>query len=157
MILFGRSRIGHDVLKAFDKLKNDQNIKPLVIDYNPQTIEDLSRDGYYCKYGDVGDVELFQEINMKNVKIIVTTIPDLETNLLLIEEVRKHNKKAVIIVISHQIDDALDLYRAGATYVPLPHLLSGKHVATMIKRHGLKVDGFSKVGQKHEQDLKRRV
>ena len=38
----------------------------------------------------------------------------------------------MIIVTANQIDDALELYRAGADYVVLPHFLGGEHVSLLL-------------------------
>ena len=101
-ILFGYNRIGHDILQSFKKLKK----KFLVVDYNPETILELSKKGIECRYGDVDDDEFLSELNLTETKMIVSTIPDFEANLLLIHKIRESNKKTIIIVISHDIEEA---------------------------------------------------
>ena len=110
--------------------------KFLVVDYNPETIMGLAKEGNDCKYGDAGDLELLNELNLSKAKMIYSTIPDFDTNLLLINKIKECNKKAIIIVVSHQIDEAIELYDKGATYVIMPHFLGGHHASTLIEKHG---------------------
>jgi Kef-type K+ transport system membrane component KefB len=110
VILFGCDRIGFDILNSFEKMRT----KCLVIDHNPEVILNLAKRGVDCKYGDADDIELLNELNFDRSKMIVSTIPDLDTNLLMINKIREENE-------------------CGATYVLMPHFLSGHHVATMIR------------------------
>ncbi len=152
VILFGYNRIGYDILESFKKIKK----KFLVVDYNPETIINLAKEGFDCKYGDANDSELLNEINFSNIKMVVSTIHNLDTNLLLINKIRESNKRAIITVVSHQIDEAMKLYDSGATYVLMPHFLGGHHVSTMIEEHGLRLNKFLKEKIAHIEHLKKR-
>ena len=148
--MFGYNRIGYDLLQSFKKLKN----RYLVIDYNPETILELSKKKIECRYGDVDDEEFLNELNLAETKMIVSTIPEFETNLLLINKIRQINKKAIIMVISHNIDEANELYSQGATYVIMPHFLGGSHASKMIDEYKLDADKFLKEKEKHLKYLK---
>ncbi len=138
IILFGYNRIGFDVLQSLKKIKT----KFLVIDYDPETITKLSKEGYDCRYGDANDSELLNEINFHKAKMVISTIPLFDTNLLIIKKVIEANKNAIIAVVSHQINEAERLYGEGATYVIMPHFLGGKHFSTMIEKNKLSIDYF---------------
>ncbi|MFH1433109.1 MAG: cation:proton antiporter [archaeon] len=140
IILVGYNRIGFDILESLKKIK----MKFLIIDHNPEVITRLSKEGYDCRYGDAENYELLNEINFSNAKMIISTIPLIDTNLLLINKVKEENKKAIIAVVSHQIDDAVRLYERGATYVLMPHFLGGKHFSMMIEENKLDVNKFLK-------------
>jgi len=150
VVLFGYNRIGYDLLESFKKLKK----KVLVIDYNPETIIELSNKGIDCRYGDVDDDEFLRELNLVKTKMVVSTIPEFETNLLLIDRVKQMNKEAIIIVISHNIEEANSLYKKGATYVIMPHFLGGSHVSMMINKNGLNLNKFLDEKKKHIKQLK---
>jgi len=151
-ILFGYNRMGYDILKSFKKLKK----KFLIVDYNPETILELSKKGIECRYGDVDDDEFLNELNLTKTKMIVSTIPEFETNLLLIHKIRQTNKKAIIMVVSHNIEEANILYDKGATYVIMPHFLGGSQVSRMIHKHGLNINKFLDEKKKHLKQLKTR-
>ncbi|MBU1854451.1 MAG: NAD-binding protein, partial [Nanoarchaeota archaeon] len=61
--------------------------------------------------------EFLNELNFSKVKMAISTITEFETNMLLIEKIKEQNKNAIIMVISHNIEEANQLYKAGATYV----------------------------------------
>ena len=88
--------------------------------------------------------------------MVVSTIPNFNTNSLLISNVRRKNKKAIIIVVSHDIEKAIDLYKKGATYVIMPHFLGGTHTSAMIKGFGFDSRKFLKKKTEHAEHLKKR-
>ncbi|MCK5107744.1 MAG: NAD-binding protein, partial [Nanoarchaeota archaeon] len=152
IILVGYNRIGLDILESLKKIKK----KFLIIDYNPETITNLSKEGYDCRYGDAEDLEFLNEINFSKAKMVISTITLVDTNLLLINKIKEENKKAIIAVVSHQIDDAIRLYDSGATYVLMPHFLGGRHFSTMIEENKLDMDKFLKEKISHMEHLKYR-
>ena len=54
--------------------------------------------------------------------------------MLLINSARKENKKIIIFVTANQIQEALELYDAGADYVIMPHFLGGNYISVMIEK-----------------------
>ncbi|MBS3150930.1 cation:proton antiporter [Candidatus Woesearchaeota archaeon] len=152
VILFGYNRIGFDFVNSFKKLRK----KFLVVDYNPEVISNLLKEKIECEYGDVEDIEFLEQLNLKDAKMCISTIPDFETNTLLIGAIRKVNKKAVIMCVSHHIDDAYKLYSKGANYVIMPHFLGGKYASMMIDRYGFNLERFDEEKKKHINHLKKR-
>ncbi|MBD3252558.1 sodium:proton exchanger [Candidatus Pacearchaeota archaeon] len=150
LILFGYNRIGHDILKAFKKLKK----KFLVVDYNPETILELSKKNINCRYGDVDEDEFLNELDFSKTKMVISTIPEFETNSLLINKAREINKDAIIIVMSHDIEEANQLYKSGATYVIMPHFLGGSHASKMIHEYELDLKKFLKEKENHMKYLR---
>lgn len=152
ILLFGYNRIGYDILQSLMKIKR----KFLIIDYDPQTIAHLAREGYDCRYGDADDPELLESLDFKAAKMVISTIPETETNLLLINKAKEENPSAIIAVVAHQIDDATMLYDAGATYVIMPHFLGGRHFSTMIEENELSMDHFLQEKIAHLEHIKAR-
>ncbi|USN45710.1 MAG: cation:proton antiporter [Candidatus Woesearchaeota archaeon] len=152
IILVGYNRIGFDILESLKKIKK----KFLIIDYDPEVITKLFKEGYDCRYGDAEDSEFLNEVNFSKAKMVVSTIPLIDTNMLLINKVKEDNKKAIIAVVSHQIDDAVRLYDEGATYVLMPHFLGGKHFSTMIEKNKTDINKFIKEKMVHLEHLNRR-
>ena len=152
IILFGYDRVGCDLLKSFKKLKK----KILIVDYNPETILELNKKKIECRYGDVADEEFLSELNLSKTKIIVSTIPELETNLLLINSTRQTNKKTIIITTAHNDEEAREIYKSGATYVIMPHFLGGSYASKMIDKYKLDINKFIKEKKKHIKHLKKK-
>jgi len=152
-ILFGYNRIGFGILSALKRIKK----KYLVVDFNPDTISDLSKLRIPCLYGDVDDLELLDELPLDKIQLAVSTIPDFETNLLLVENIRVINPDVIIIVRAHQIKDALELYKKGANYVLTPHFLGGEYVSKMIGNLKTSEKGYKQEKEKHIKALTERI
>lgn len=152
ILLFGYNRMGRHFLGSFKSLKK----RFLIIDFNPETVLGLTKKGYECKYGDAADAELLEEVNISNAKMIISTIPNANINALLITKAKEKNKNNIVIVVAQQVEDALDLYDIGATYVVLPHIISGDHASTIIKKHKFNMKSFVKERLLHLKDLRKR-
>jgi len=148
-ILFGYNRIGFSILNSLKKLKKNY----LVVDFNPDTVIDLNKFHIPALYGDAFDLELLEDLPLDKTRLIISTIPDLETNSLLLEAVREINKKSIVILRAHSIEEALELYKKGANYVLTPHFLGGEYVSNMISHFGLDRKDYGIERAKHVKML----
>ena len=145
LILFGYKNGGHQYLRTFRSLKK----KFVVVDYDPEVIEDLHRANVDYLYGDATDPELLAEIHMDGAKLVVNTISDHTINVSLIKYVRKRNKDAVIVLYANSYNEAAELYQLGATYVMLPHFIGSERLNTFISSHGISKQSFENYREKH--------
>ncbi len=152
ILLFGYNRIGFDLVESFKKLKK----KFFIVDYNPEIVNKLTKQRVPCLYGDADDNELLDELNLGTFKMIVSTVPDFETNILLIEKIRVLNKKSIVMVVSHDIQEAKELYVQGATYVIMSHFLGGSYTSLLISKYGFHLNKFLKEKKKHMARLVQR-
>ncbi|PIR97641.1 MAG: sodium:proton exchanger [Candidatus Doudnabacteria bacterium CG10_big_fil_rev_8_21_14_0_10_41_10] len=129
VMLFGMNRMGYDFLKLFKKQKKDF----MIIDHNPEVIDNLTRKYIPHKYGDAGDVEFLRLLDFKKLKQAISTIPDVKINELIIRELRNARTGALVVVTASNIKDALDLYKFGADYVIVPRVLAGNNAAKLIE------------------------
>lgn len=125
VVIFGCHRMGSIFLEALKKLHKSL----LVVDFNPEVIDNLMKKKVSCLYGDLMNVEILDRLDLDNVKLIISTIPREEDNEFLIEHVKSRNPNVKIFVTSNHTQQALDLYEAGADYVILPHVIGGKKVS----------------------------
>ena len=149
LILFGFDRAGNDFVSAFKKL--DKSF--IVIDFNPESITKLEESGIPYRYGDAEDVEFLEELSLNKAKLIVSTIPDAKTNLLLTKFVHEVNPKAILIILTYDKKEAKKLYDAGATYIVVPHYLGAAHITNIINKLGLDLSGFKEEREKHYRHL----
>jgi len=152
VILFGCNRMGSDFLELFKELGK----KFLVIDFDPEKIKELEEAKVSCRYGDADDNEFLEELNLAKTKMVISTIPDFETNDFLIAKVKADNPEALLIVLSHDVDEAIGLYEAGATYVITPHFLGGKYASMLISKFGFDLSKFLSEKEKHIKDLEKK-
>lgn len=152
VILVGYDRIGYNILRTLHKKKKDV----LIIDFNPEIVRSLVQEGLHCIYGDVSDTEILERLNIKEAEMIISTVPDIHDNLLVLQHAKKHNTKAVIFVTASKVDDALELYSHGADYVILPHFLGGHHVSVMLEEESLDLDTMLRKKLEHIKELEHR-
>jgi Kef-type K+ transport system membrane component KefB len=145
LILFGYKKGGHEFIKTFKNLK-----KPfVVVDYNPDVIEFLTRQRIECLYGDATDRELLAELHMAKAQLVVSTITDQPTNMLLLKYVIHHNEDAVFICHAEDYNQAAELYSHGAAYVMLPHFTGSERMSMFIDRNGLNKESFAQHRKRH--------
>lgn len=153
IILCGHNRIGYSILRRLKKEKK----RVLVVDYNPEVIKEMVRKKVSCIYGDVGDLEIIERLNFKEARLLISTVPDINANKLIIRKAKEANSKIVIFVTSNHIGDALNFYNTGADYVIMPHFLGGDHVSLMIEQTSDDLHSIIKNKMSHIKELKRRM
>jgi voltage-gated potassium channel Kch len=145
LILIGYRYGGRQYLKTFRSLKK----RFVVIDYDPEVIEELQHANINYLYGDVTDPELLEEINLDSTQMIVNTIGDHDVNISLVKHVRRHNDHAVIVCYSENYTEAAELYKLGVSYVMLPHFIGSERLNSFIATHGVNRESFDKYREKH--------
>ncbi len=126
IILIGANRIGRGIMDYIDKKKL------LVIDFDPVVTDFLKRNEIDRIFADIKDPHLFEELNLEKTKLIVSTSPQLEDNLTLVQRVKDIDKKIKVFARAECEKEAMVLYDQGVDYVLLPHLLSGKYLGNII-------------------------
>lgn len=149
IVVFGYDKIGFSLMGLFKKLKK----KFLIIDFNPEIIKYLKSIRANCMYGDADDTNFLDELKLSNKKMIVSTIPIYETNLLILKKVREYSEKTVVILVSNSIADSLKLYDEGASYVIIPRFLGGEHASNIIEKNEYDLEKFAKDKLTHIESL----
>lgn len=152
MLIFGYDRVGYDFVHAAQKLGTQY----AVVDFNPVSIKKMQAADIPFRFGDAEDVEFLQEIGLPQARIVVSTIPDFKVNKMLVSYYRRFNSEGIILVISHDIKEAKELYLQGATYVVMPHYLGAHHASNMIADFAFDMEKFDKERNKHLHSIAKR-
>lgn len=128
IVLIGAAQMGQSILHAL----KDSEEEVLVVDFDPDIVAKFKEKGESIFFGDISDAEIQERAGLSRAKIVISTVPDVEDNLILLQAIQHVNKKAKVIVIAFEVEDAKDLYSAGADYVIMPHLVGGHHLAKML-------------------------
>ncbi|MGE5298062.1 MAG: cation:proton antiporter [Acidobacteriaceae bacterium] len=104
----------------------------MVVDFDPEMTKKLEKLGYDYIFGDIADEEVFSQITTTKTKLVISTSPDLEDNLMLISYLNKLKRRPALVVRAETERDALLFYDAGADYVLVPHLSSGHHLGKLL-------------------------
>lgn len=131
VIVVGAHRIGGAIVKYLKR----EGIPFLVLDFNPEVIQTLISEKINAFYGDIGDSEILEFLNLGECKLIISTAQNLDDNLMLLSEVKRRKVNAVVIARSVAASDARKLYEAGASYVILPEIVSGDYITQILKNH----------------------
>ncbi len=153
VVLFGYHKGGHEFVETFRKLK----LKYIVIDYDPNIINHLEEQGIRHSYGDVTDEEFLEEINVKNSKLVVSALDDMKTNLEILSYLRRYNKNISFICHALSYEDAVKLYKEGASYVSLPHYIGSEKISNFIKKNGISHRALTSYRDKHLSSIGRKA
>jgi len=153
IVLVGCHLMGSQIAETLSSLKK----KFLVVDFDPDVICNLNNRKIPCIYGDIEDLDVIEKVELSKASMVISTVPNLRDNLLVIHRAKKLNPKIKVIVATDEAKEAFDLYKAGADYVILPYILGGEHSSLIIQKIE-KGEGYLKsLRESHIKDLKRRV
>ncbi len=153
IIIFGCHRMGSIFLKCLEKIGK----KVIVVDYNPEIIEELIKKKKDCLYGDIMNLEVLKLCGIKYAKLVISTVKDEERTIFLLDYVKKYNKKAKVIVTARYIKEALQYYGKGADYVIVPHILTAEKISDFLRYivKKRKYNNIKKIRKMHIRHLMR--
>ncbi len=153
IVAIGGHRVGGEMVKFFKKEK----IPYVVLDFNPLHIGQLLKEGINAIYGDVADPEVMDAVNLAEAKMVISTVQDLEDNLLLIEELKSRKINVPIIVRAATTTEAEALYKAGADLVLIPAVITGDLLTEIMKDHLNDKDYFRERARIEQDKLERKT
>jgi Kef-type K+ transport system membrane component KefB len=128
IILFGFHRAGRVLLDTIKKMKKSY----IIVDFDPQTVRQLSEVGEPNLYGDAGDEVFLEEIKADKASLVISTIPDVVISSSLLSFLKSRKYKGTVIVSVHTQVEADVCYKLGATYVIVPTVLSGRKFSEIL-------------------------
>lgn len=149
LVLIGYSEGGYSYVETFRKMKKDY----VVIDFDPDVIETLEHKHIHHLYGDATDTELLEEIGLHKSELVISTLHDLNSDLLIASYVNHSGPDSIFICHATTLEHAQDLYDAGATYVLLPHFIGNEHINQFLGNHGINKTAFKAYRDKHLKGL----
>ena len=145
----GYHRIGRKVCEALQ----DMHVAFAAVDFDPSAMKALRRQKIPSFFGDIADIEFVQDLPLANSKLLIMTLPSTDDQISLINHIRKSKGTTLIVANAAQYADMEILYRAGADYVMMPHLLGGNWIADVLKTRAWTPETFFdlKVDQKRQE------
>jgi Kef-type K+ transport system membrane component KefB len=145
IVIFGFNRMAGslaDVIKSKDK-------KFIVIDNDPSRLDYADKLGATTAFGDLKDETLINDLKLQDSDLIISTVPDMTANLVLLQYVKDNNIDVPVIVNAFHDVDAIELYKEGASFVIHPYLL----VSGFLHRVVTNKDTEASLGRAAEKDL----
>jgi Kef-type K+ transport system membrane component KefB len=131
IIIIGGHRVGGPIIKYLQ----GSTISFVVMDFNPSVVQDLVAQGVNAIYGDIGDPEIFDYLQVERAKLIICTALDLADNELLLHYAKEKNPAVKVVLRAADIDHAKLLKQLGADYVILPEKVSGDYIVAQLKHY----------------------
>jgi len=124
IILIGLGRFGRHVAEMLDE---HSEISYLGIDFDPTIVKSWQEMGKNIIYGDIEDPELLERLPVRNVKCIISTIPDADHSRHLIRTLRKSRYKGRIFLTAQGEKDYELLNTCGADQVLIPQQMAAEY------------------------------
>ncbi len=148
IIIFGLHRMSEKIISGLTGKKK----KFIVVDHNPEKIKNLAERNINCICSDMTNLEVYEQLNIPEAKIIISTVHNTAANMALIKKVKHENKKTIIMVASNSEEEAIRLYEEGADFVIIPLILGGEKVLNYLEH--LKPKEIVKWGKKYWDEIK---
>jgi Kef-type K+ transport system membrane component KefB/voltage-gated potassium channel Kch len=129
----------------------------LVIDHDPDVIDELAHLKRSFIYGEATNVEILDEVNFGQAKFISSALDDLEVNKFLLEYLANKQSRAVFIARAQSAAEAQRLYDLGASYVVVTHFIGSEKLNNFIARNGTSKKAFQTYREKHIKELEKSV
>jgi hypothetical protein len=149
ILLVGAHKMGGMFLRSLKKVGKQL----LVVDFNPEIVENLRKQKIDAMYGDIANREVLRHINFEKTKVIISTVHQLSDNLVLLKHLQDTKSKALTFLAAKTMSDALSLYDSGADYVIIPDIMSGEQVAQLLDKHMHDLKSLKKVKRQHLKHL----
>ena len=103
IVLIGSHRMGGAIVDVFSKDQEEKQ-KLLIVDFNPDLIDTLKRDGFNVLFGDIADIEVLDKIYSTNPKVIISTVPSFEENMILCKYFEDKSIDKIILTAHEDAD-----------------------------------------------------
>ncbi len=129
-IVCGYGRVGMQVCKEFSARK----IPLVVIEKNPEGVEQLVKEGILVIQGDATDDEVLLAAGIQRSKALISTIASESENVFIALSARELNPEIFITARAESRSAEKKLLRAGANRVVSPHEMGGIRMALVTLR-----------------------
>jgi len=124
VIVFGLGRTGRLVLEHYHEL----GIRALGVDYDPEAVAAMHAKGIPALFGTAEDHEFIRALPLKEVKLLVITLPNLDDVSDLIQTVNTTEFDGRVIALARSEEDAARLKQLGVDEVINPFELAFEQI-----------------------------
>lgn len=139
IMLFGCERTSQIFIKFAKKM--DYTIG--FVNLNPDLQDEIQPTGAEYFFGDASDKEFISDLPLNNSKVVISSIPSVETNVMLIKHLRANKYRAAIIIFANSNQEKDILRSAGGDVIVLPHEHAAHYVVRKLSQRGLNKSAFA--------------
>jgi len=122
IIVAGAGLIGRKIAR---KLRINHKI--LLVDSDPEVVSQGQKENLPFVYGTSEDDELLHQLDLKDAKLMVITIPNHKEAINFVKVIKKNCPKLTIFATASHFYDSLDFYQNGVNYVSMINLGGIEH------------------------------
>lgn len=130
IIVCGYGRMGQHLVA--DLFKESQPV--VVIDIDPQIVDDAVAERRLCVHGDATQEELLNSVHIQSAKALVTTLPSDADSVFITLTARNLNPTLQIVARAEQRSTENKLRQAGANRIVMPTVVGARQMVRMITR-----------------------
>ena len=127
ILIVGMGRTGRAAYKSF----RDKDESVVGFDSDPAQLEYHRHEGYRVLYGDAEDPELWSDLQLEHIELILLTMPDLEAKLRSLGHLRQRGFTGVIAATSFFPEEDQVLEKAGVSLLFNPLSEAGARLARL--------------------------
>lgn len=128
VILYGLGRYGSNIARDLKKRK----LNVLGVDFNRRIVTYWEKEGILALFGDAEDPEFPAILPLNQAQWVVSTIPNLDVNLALLDALRNHGFSGRIAFAAHSERDEEILKESGADLILTPYAHAAKEAAEIL-------------------------
>lgn len=136
LTLLGVHRTARSFIDTMAQRAPEMLAKIRVIDFNPETLNELAERGVAGMFGDLGSMDTLEHAHLQHSQIILCTIPDMllkgTDNITLVKSCRALAPRAVIVATADDPNHARHLKAEGATHTLSPHNWLAEELAFLV-------------------------
>ena len=126
-ILCGYGRVGRQVAAEFAS----DGVPFVVIDQDPETVEECLAEGYLAILGEASDDAVLEEAGVRRARGLVAAVDSDADNVFVVLSARKLNPKLHIVARASSDESAAKLEMAGAERTLSPYAVGGRRLASL--------------------------
>ncbi|WP_162052521.1 cation:proton antiporter [Pontibacter pamirensis] len=123
-IVIGLGRFGNSIANNLSK----HSITTMGVDFDPQVVENLRKQGKYVEYGDLEDPEIFDRLPYQNTDYIINTVPDVELSRSMIKKLRASGYEGKIIVTATNPKSEFRLRNSEPDDILMPFAMAADNI-----------------------------
>lgn len=117
LLVVGLGRYGEHLLKGLLQ----QGIRGMGVDFDPELVGRLRREGLPVRYGDACDAGYLDSLPLSTTRGVVNTLPDLHSTMRLLHSLREHRYQGQVTLVARHEQDSCVLELMGGAHVIYPH------------------------------------
>lgn len=126
-VLCGFGRVGRQVAREFAS----EGVPFVVIDNDPQKIEECLAEGYLAILGEASDDAVLEDTRVRHAKGLVAAVDSDADNVFVVLSARKINPSLHIVARASSDESAAKLEMAGADRTLSPYAVGGRRLASL--------------------------